>query len=560
MSVAHRASRNLKSRTVSVSHRNDDDRRVDAASLQRMVLVEAVSLLDSRGPPEVFVCREAESRRIYDLLSGALVDDDDVCPLIRVYGPPGTGKSYTVIQQVTTIAEDPTVRDTLEPWWQHDTCMVNAVMLQSSTESLRCLLQKTLATREECDMVLRTYKASGLSVALDVFGQLRDRSSSRVILVIDEADQLPEPGPGGGRHGEPNAASCVHTFLEVARLHGVAVIMIANTLTTVRKTPTTRRTAAGSSELVVFQAYTDKELDTILEQRITVAKKRVLEDLDKRRRTPEGERVIQTFAPFAATAKQLALKRLAAHQGDCRQMLETCRCLLLQKFAEMDATQPRGARLCRLPSSSSEDDESSTAAPSSPRTTGSDQSKHVPSNAISFDDTVRLLERQFQKSKSRCIELLTNLPLHQQILLCAICLVAQEATRAMSSSTVSPPHRLVQVKNIQAGYKKLCGTYQIPLEYNSMNFLEALSSLQTAGVIDIDGSLKLSRPVRGAIRGRRGTVRGGFSRIVGTSHAQSVWKDQGTGAVEILLDETDIRDVLKESKQLFNTWLDENRP
>lgn len=78
---------------------------------------------------------------------------------------------------------------------------------------------------------------------------------------------------------------------------------------------------------MVFKTYTDEELKAILNRRFKLAKDELQRELKKQGFDVDNElrKVIELFEPVDETAIRLLLKKLAAHQGDCRQMLDAVR-------------------------------------------------------------------------------------------------------------------------------------------------------------------------------------------------------------------------------------------
>lgn len=75
---------------------------------------------------------------------------------------------------------------------------------------------------------------------------------------------------------------------------------------------------------VVFRAYSDVELKSILDRRFELTKDEVLHEYEG---VLNSEQIgyIKSFELIEYCAIVVMLKRLAAHQGDCRQMLDLCR-------------------------------------------------------------------------------------------------------------------------------------------------------------------------------------------------------------------------------------------
>lgn len=513
------------------------------------------------------VSREDEHARILSSVKEALTNQTNDTPrILYVCGAPGTGKTTTVMHAMRDLEKDQHAEEFLNPKWNSTSCFMNAAMFCTATDFLLEFSQLLWPSASPVVLkkLIEESREKGLKVtlaALLTYGQNRrhTRSSSRktkvnTVIVLDEADHLNQfnlrafEGTKQRTNTTSGSSKAARLYLldELVRAiaapeFGSQVVLIAisnclspggplvDPLRPIQANEGNTYSPRGM-KILVFEAYSAKALREILEYRLELARRDALSDLD--RQLPDGSihkmktmEDLRCMNLFSKRVMLLALQKLASHQGDCRQMLDMCRTLVMDKLVPLQEVEHQTSRTdgkrpesC-FPSTHStgqqqdvvpaeriigspgkkprsitrlDTSDSTSTTPSSPRDIAT-LSERI--ERISLTETQRVLDRHFQRPKTRCHNLIEKLPLQQQVLLCAICCTVAKMKKSDIGDDISMDVEVDSLQ-IQTTYNALCEKYRLPIGFLDTTQLsgDGLVGLEHTGILEFVQSTSLRRP------------------------------------------------------------------
>lgn len=289
---------------------------------------------------------------------------------------------------------------------------------------LQCLLQKMGCTR----LVGRSTHGLASVVASNLA-----RMAARVVIIVDEVDQLVSKGSGRAA----SDASSLQALFDLARLEGapaVAIVAIANSVDLLERTAAPSPTNCGT---LLFEAYNKDQLKNIVVHSVKAV--------------DGGEAALKALGPAKV---ELRVRQIAKESGDCRQLLG----LIEEAHWEAKAACEAAKRASSLPLSESPVLEQGIAVSAGPAPDAMPMSKRevMPLNQSNRSDPLQAMEQ---------------LPLEQQILLATLATSKLEATK---------------INDLCTRYKELCRALKQPDNLGSKGQVNsALSALEHRGLLEL---------------------------------------------------------------------------
>lgn len=315
-----------------------------------------------------------------------------------VSGGPGTGKTCSVRAAVRNFLSA-----------APDTRVLEVNCMDLGQRSIAGLLQRLLQETGGSGAVERASLTTTVAAVAARLGQL----SRRIVLVVDEVDQLvPRGAVGGlgrgGRSPSSPSSAGLETLFSLPYQPGVpalAIVAIANAVDLLHRLAIP--VPGHECTPLLFEPYTRDQLRDIVKARLLA--------------TEAGEAALKALGPVRL---ELGVRKVAKQCGDCRQVLSLC------EEALSDMQDPVG------------DGGQSSPAPGGVRAQQNDP-----------------------------LQAICQLPLEQQMLLCALAGAAQEAVRTA---------------DVCVRYKDLCRMLRQPQNLGSRGqVVSALSALEQRGLLEL---------------------------------------------------------------------------
>lgn len=362
--------------------------------------------------PYPLVGREKECTQLDTFLESSLSRGPGKGGCLYVSGGPGTGKTCSVSAAA-------------RKWQQQNpktkVLLFNCMHLtQRSVSGLLSQMLQDLGARSS-----RSLSTNGLVSAL--VSRLAELDGSFVIIV-DEVDQIVH------RRGRSNAGECLSSLFALPQLPGappLALVTIANAVDLLGRTSLPALSVGCDS--LLFEPYSAEQLRQIIKARLEVG--------------GGGDSALKALGPMKL---ELRVRQVAKQCGDCRQVLSLCEEALFDVRVEREEREQ-----CKL--SAVEDVLPEGVAQSTPE--------------VRQTSSARPLGRSQQNNPLLAVP---QLPLEQQVLLCALAGAQKEALR---------------LNDVCTRYKEMCRLLKQNLNLTSKGQISsALSSLEQRGLIELRGS------------------------------------------------------------------------
>jgi len=357
---------------------------------------------------------------------------------LYVSGSPGTGK--TVI-----------VRKAVAAWIkQQPTCKRLEVNCMDLTQ--RSLTGLLVRLWELCGLHDKPPMRLGSAAFAAAFAQQLARLGTSVVVIVDEVDQIVKRPANRGDAGDGGAAlETLFSFPHMSGAPAVALIAIANAVDLLERTAVSVRSfSIKKQDPLLFKPYTADQLREIVRVRIRAAGCSV---------SPE---VILGRVCF-----ELGLRQVAKKSGDCRQVLP----LVEQALMEVNkASESATTSLTTNGDSSQHHQHQASQADASPRIAASLSTPLTPMKTGCAPQKRRLV---WSDSHSNPLKSIKNLPVEQQVLLCAL---------------TSADAETVRLVDLCSKYKDLCRRIRQPLNLASKaEVASAVSALEQRGLLEMRG-------------------------------------------------------------------------
>jgi Cdc6-like AAA superfamily ATPase len=350
--------------------------------------------------------REHECRHLDSFLQQSLSHGAGRGKSLYISGGPGTGKTCSA-------------RASIRHWKKQapDTFVLEVNCMDLAQRSVTGVLQQLLAKMGQGRMA--SHSVSGLAAA--VVSNFA-RTAGRIVLVVDEVDQL--AGRGNGNAG----AISLETLFSLPRLPGapaMAIIAIANAVDLLERIGV--HAANLGCDSLLFTPYTKDQLKNIVTSRIKAVK--------------GGDSALRAMGPVKI---ELRVRQAAKERGDCRQVLS------LIEEAHFEAKLAHQAELANASSTES-------------------KAELCSSNVLSTQQAPKRVV--VQSSRNDPLQSVKNLPLEQQMLLSVLASAKQEA---------------VKISELCARYRDLCRSLHQPVNLGSKSQVStALSALEQRGLLEV---------------------------------------------------------------------------
>jgi len=341
---------------------------------------------------------------------------------LYVSGGPGTGKTCSV-------------RASINRWSSRvpGTCVLEVNCMDLTQRSVPGVLQRLLDKMGCARVAGRSMQGLAAVVASNLA-----RLGARVVIVVDEIDQLISRGTGKAASG----ALSLETLFNLPRLPGapaVGIVAIANAVDLLERT--TLLSPSLNCSTLLFEAYNKDQLKNIVVSRIKAV--------------DGGEAALKALGPIKV---ELRVRQVAKECGDCRQVLALIEEAHFEAKLAVDAEATR-----RIAAEVALEQGGAAVAP---------EMVPVPKREA------RPLN---QSNRNDPLQAIQQLPLEQQILIFALATSKLEATK---------------VSYVCSRYKELCRSLKQPDNLGSKGQVNtALSALEQRGLLEL-------RSNRSAGRGR----------------------------------------------------------
>jgi len=258
--------------------------------------------------------------------------------------------------------------------------------------------------------------------------------SSRVILIVDEVDQLFRQQGNRTSAGSNGSLDLLFSLHRLTGAPALSVIAIANAVDLLDRgtTPVTH----GLCRTLLFKPYSVDQLRSIAKARLAAA----------------GENGTAAEQALGRVALELRVRQVAKRSGDCRPVVYMCEQALFQASLDQEEASTRADPNLATPRPST--DQASELSPEKLKRRRSDPSTNDPLSAIK------------------------QLPLEQQVLLCAL---------------VSADGEAVQFLTLCSRFKEMCKKLHQDTSLASKQAVNgALSALEQRGLLGIHGVGKRS--------------------------------------------------------------------
>eukprot|EP00914_Ancora_sagittata_P014373 GHVO01027947.1.p1 GENE.GHVO01027947.1~~GHVO01027947.1.p1 ORF type:complete len:543 (+),score=43.71 GHVO01027947.1:505-2133(+) len=460
---------------------------------------------------------------------------------VLVCGSPGTGKTCC-IEAVTKSFQQ--------------TCRIVQLNALGFGDPLQCL--RRIGENFGCTGIT---SRSPWQIAESIIHARKNAKQSE-ILVVDEGDQLQSSSASTSRSSSGTSKSQMRSdaLAQLFRIgltssSRIIVIAIANAVPVAEYLGRVAELLGHPENYVpiVFRPYSVQQLGNIVRHRIKCGtnEDQSLEQF--------SSNVVKNGGVIDAVALEMCVRKVASVGGDCRQVLEACRRLFMSKKENMNraegtrkrnrqnvseatassdviATPKLGKRTMEMGSPNNmvsvkraddeymytsppkkinlgigEMDSCCSTAVNSPVTSESDhEESHAP---VDMEDVKEMIGMSRLASvKDHLKSLVSQLPLHQQLLLVAACAVVKDGRSNPLPREVHTPRKgkvaaatnIYTVAALQAHYEQLCKSHSIPKTYGSglCSIWDGLQCLKESGLAEIIAESQC----RGSSKGRRSTT------------------------------------------------------
>lgn len=365
--------------------------------------------------PYPLVGREDECAKLDAFLEKSLSHGPGKGGCLYLSGGPGTGKTCSVRAAACKRQEQKPEVKVLE---------VNCMNL--SQRSVPGLLSHML--QELSERVPRNLTTQGLMAAfVKRLAQLGDF----FVIIVDEVDQIVQ------RRGRSSPGDSLSTLFSLPQLPGtppLALVAVANAVDLLERSALPALSLGCDS--LLFEPYSAEQLRRIIKARLLAG--------------GGGEAALKALSPAKL---ELKVRQVAKQCGDCRQVLSLCEEALFDVRVEREEKSEL---------SDTRADEGVSTAELRPSSSAAEVVQPISS--------VRPLSRSQQKDPLMAV---SQLPLEQQVLLCALAGAQKEAMR---------------ISQVCSRYKDLCRVLHQPLGLTSKGQISsALSSLEQRGLLELRG-------------------------------------------------------------------------
>ncbi|XP_053992288.1 uncharacterized protein LOC128883688 [Hylaeus volcanicus] len=509
----------------------------------------------------------------------------EALPFLYIYGPPGTGKTTTVMHTLSLLKESSDVSEFLDEKWMASSCYINAAMLGSYEEFLVAFskIVSPTITKET------VYKLAKETVLLDVeqtllsiiqLGQPRVTRSSKkspfkkTIIVLDEFDQLTALLNKKSQSGKVKTNSNVmmvfkkicHLLLRSEINQRIVIIGVSNAhaYASLSTLLTDKTSSPLQLHTIVFKPYTVENMRDIILHRLETAKTHMQTQLESN--DPITMKLLrkdfQEHSPLTGSEISFITQKLAAQSGDCRKLLDVCRALVTKKLHLLEE------QVFKVKSGSA-DEESTLECLKSPekkiRSVGYESTSICNSSSyhlneltdkiqhFNFKDDIGL--NSCEKSERNCLNIISCIPLHQQILVCAICYTFRQKTTKQPHETSNSDVELT-LKDVQMFYKQLCVTHELPIVFKDVRQLynDGMSVLQDRGLILF--SRQSADAKRNTNKANSSTMRSKLS--VNTTNVPS--QSMGLWTLQLCFSESILSSSLSAHNEIFKNLIQNPAP
>eukprot|EP01069_Polyplicarium_translucidae_P003249 Polyplicarium_translucidae@DN2253_c0_g1_i1.p1 len=479
--------------------------------------------------------------------------EQNSCGAVFVCGSPGTGKTSCIAQIVDGLRESTNVIE------------MNALGVGDPSEALVQIGEKLGCKglrRKSASQVSRTDEALASSGCGCDYRRAKTRTDqvgcraprlgggNSTVVVVDEADQLGPVASTQGFRRTParKAASRQPTdiLFQLFRMSltpssRLVLIAIANAVDVGASLLESLRSDAAvdvsAFNSVVFQPYSADQLRSILLHRLSAGSR---ESLGIPGAAPGGRLIDRA-------AVELCVRKVASVSGDCRQSLDACRRLLNEKRAARRKTcrrepnTPNGKqkrpKFAGTPSPRHADCGRGgllsplTATTASAGTTPSRDEVDSPTEdrvaPIGIHDMKDVIHCQFGTIRDRFRATMARLPLHQQLLLCAACVVVRADSHGGDDKPVSA---------LQEQYEQICASRGITKQFTTggISIAEGLQALNQAGLIEFTMAQRGCTPAKKRPN-KRGWPCGSFRLAASAVQVEGAVADLRNGCLRAVL-------------------------
>jgi len=385
----------------------------------------------ARAETYPLIGREQECGKLDQFLDQSLSHGPGQGGCIYMSGGPGTGKTCSARASINKYRRS-----------APDTCVLEVNCMDLNTQrSVSGVLQQLL-------LKINGPKATGRSMQglATLLASSLAKSSRRVVIVVDEVDQLLSRSSSKAAAG----ALSMETLFSLPRLPGapaIAIIAIANAVDLLERTVCF--SCSLNCSTLLFRPYSKDQLKSIVTNRLK-----------------EEEGGDAALTALGGIKVQLRVTQVAKESGDCRQVLSLIEEGLFQARSISEAARLPAAAVSLTPLL----DEASTPCATS---------------ADVLRDSTLLPKRNpkalIQSARNDPLQAIKQLPLEQQILLATLATSKHEATK---------------LSDVCKRYKELCRDLKQPENLGSKSQVcSALSALEHRGLLAMHSH-------RGAARGR----------------------------------------------------------
>eukprot|EP01069_Polyplicarium_translucidae_P003252 Polyplicarium_translucidae@DN2253_c0_g1_i4.p1 len=455
--------------------------------------------------------------------------EQNSCGAVFVCGSPGTGKTSCIAQIVDGLRESTNVIE------------MNALGVGDPSEALVQIGEK---------LGCKGLRRKSASQVVDAIIAARKRARTSTVVVVDEADQLGPVASTQGFRRTParKAASRQPTdiLFQLFRMSltpssRLVLIAIANAVDVGASLLESLRSDAAvdvsAFNSVVFQPYSADQLRSILLHRLSAGSR---ESLGIPGAAPGGRLIDRA-------AVELCVRKVASVSGDCRQSLDACRRLLNEKRAARRKTcrrepnTPNGKqkrpKFAGTPSPRHADCGRGgllsplTATTASAGTTPSRDEVDSPTEdrvaPIGIHDMKDVIHCQFGTIRDRFRATMARLPLHQQLLLCAACVVVRADSHGGDDKPVSA---------LQEQYEQICASRGITKQFTTggISIAEGLQALNQAGLIEFTMAQRGCTPAKKRPN-KRGWPCGSFRLAASAVQVEGAVADLRNGCLRAVL-------------------------
>lgn len=397
------------------------------------------------------VAREMECETVECFLERCLIGNGEDCRArggcLYVSGSPGTGKTRSVRATTTAWRRRYPETQILE---------LNCMDLAQRTPAGVLHRISELASAQNCSGDTRVAKATSCSmqsIAVATTAQLT-RLGPTIVLIADEVDQLVKKLKGNCNLRDGNN-SALETLLSLPLLPGapkIAIIAIANAIDLLERTIIP--TSLNPFQSLLFESYTVEQLRKIAQAYFTAA----------------GAHGAARLHALGSVPLELRIRQVAKQSGDCRQVVNFCEQVLCETNMAYDPPPPTTPSVKNMPSLPLIV-HADTPAENANHGTNTFGASAVLVNSGGCGLQTPPKRPLLKHQQNDPLRILPQLPLEQQILLCALAGASNETVRFV---------------DVYSRYKELCKRLHQPCNLASKEQVSnALSALEQRGLLGL---------------------------------------------------------------------------